>query len=189
MMEWALVPVWFVVGMMGWSFSEYALHNWGGHKARGRNPFSREHLKHHKIKGYFSATSQKVMAAVAVWTVAAGLAWLALGPVWGLALATGFVVGYGSYELVHRRLHTHPPTNFYGRWARKHHFYHHFMRATSNHGVTSPVWDMVFGTHAKVEQVRVPRKRAMAWLLDPATGEVAEAYARDYVLAGRAPKA
>ena len=36
-----------IVGMFSWSFAEYGIHNWVGHLGRGKNPFSREHLRHH----------------------------------------------------------------------------------------------------------------------------------------------
>ncbi|MEL6180069.1 MAG: sterol desaturase family protein, partial [Myxococcota bacterium] len=109
-----------------------------------------------------------------------------VGP--GIAFTLGFLLSYVGYEVLHRRVHTHPPVGPYGRWARKHHFYHHFSRPNLNHGVTSPIWDVVFGTLETPEMVRVPAKKAMSWLLDPETGDVAEAYAADYVLVRRGDK-
>ena len=85
----------------------------------------------------------------------------------------GFVGCYLYYEWLHRRLHTHSAISAYGRWARRHHFWHHFHDPRVNHGVTSPVWDIVFRTHVPVAQpIRVPEKLAMPWLLNAETHEI-----------------
>ncbi|MBK7976295.1 MAG: hypothetical protein IPK07_24510 [Deltaproteobacteria bacterium] len=57
---------------------EYALHGWGGHLARGRTFFSREHLAHHANPGYFTPTPLK-LATAAPFLIALGAAavWLA----------------------------------------------------------------------------------------------------------------
>lgn len=91
---------------------------------------------------------------------------------------------YVAYEVVHRRAHTHAPRGPYSRWVRRNHFTHHFLTPRTNHGVTSPLWDRVFGTHEPLGVVRVPARHAMPWLLDPATGEVRAELAADYRLQG-----
>jgi len=187
-MWWLTIPAAFVGGAFLWSFTEYAMHNWRGHKGKGKNPFSREHLAHHADSDYFTPTYKKVRtASVVTLLVLPPLAW-AGGLPFGVALVAGFLASYIGYEVLHRRIHTHPPTGPYGRWARKHHFYHHFSRPNLNHGVTSPIWDVVFGTLERPEVVRVPAKKAMSWLLDPETGDVAAPYAADYVVVRRGDK-
>ena len=53
-----------------------------------------------------------------------------------------------------------------------------------NHGVTTSLWDHVFGTWQASEEVRVPRKHAPRWMV--ANGEVLPAFQETYHLAGRA---
>ena len=54
-----------------------------------------------------------------------------------------------------------------------------------NHGVTTPVWDLVFGTYERVEgPVKVPRRLAMRWLVDE-DGELLPGYEADWALVGR----
>ena len=183
-MMWLTIPALFLAGLASWSFAEYALHNWWGHWGKGRNRFSREHLSHHRDTGYFAPTAHKLQAAGATTLLMAPLSFWAFGWVGGAAYTGGFLLAYAGYEFLHRRIHTHAPTHAYARWARKHHLVHHFTRPTHNHGVTSPVWDIVFRTYEPVEQVRVPRKKPMMWLCD-ASGEVKPEFARDYVLVGR----
>ena len=38
-------------GFLVWTFVEYAMHNFNGHRMKGRTKFSREHLKHHAEEG------------------------------------------------------------------------------------------------------------------------------------------
>ena len=52
----------FLAGVLTWSFAEYALHDWYGHRQRGKNDFSREHLTHHAKREYFTPTWKKVKA-------------------------------------------------------------------------------------------------------------------------------
>jgi len=104
----------------------------------------------------------------------------------GLVFSASFALTYLGYEWLHRRIHSARPLNRYGRWARKHHLHHHFNTPAGNHGVTVDLWDRVFGTLAPAETVRVPRRHAPHWLVEPATGEARAEYAEDYVLRGRA---
>lgn len=175
-----------LVGALAWTFAEYALHNWRGHRGKGKNLFSREHLRHHAETHYFSPMRIKLAVTVPVLALAVPVALIVAGYVLGGSFALGFTASAIGYEVLHKRLHTYPPRNAYGRWARRHHFAHHFRCPNHNHGVTSPLWDIVFRTWQPVEgPLRVPRKHAMPWLLDPATGEVRSELAGDYVLAGR----
>lgn len=188
-----------VLGAVAWSASEYAIHRFLGHGPKRSEPkgllgrlsprglayeFNREHLAHHSDPTYFAPTSHKVAAAgIAISSVTAALA-----PFVGLrgagAFALGFTAAYGSYELLHRRIHTHPATGPYGRWARRHHLAHHYRTPRENHGVTSDVWDRVFRTRLPVEQLRVPRRSAPVWMTD-ARGALHSELAEDYRLVGK----
>ncbi len=175
----------FLAGVVLWPFLEYALHNWLGHVGHGKNAFSREHLKHHAVKDFFAPAWKKALAAVPVLSATCALGALLLGWAGAIALTLGFTVTYLSYEIVHRRCHVAPPTGWYSRWARKNHFHHHYMSPRTNHGVTTPFFDMLLGTHRKVDVVRVPERFAMDWLIDPETGEVRAPYRSDYELRRR----
>ena len=175
----------FGLGALGWSFAEYALHRFSGHAPRARasekkpglfdGDFGSEHQAHHADTRYFTPTRRKLKTAA--------VALPALALVTGPSFALGFGAAYTLYEIVHRRTHTHAPRHAYARWARKHHLHHHFESPRSNHGVTSPLWDLVFGTHQRPDRIRVPRRHAPSWLLDPETGEVRSEHARDYRMA------
>lgn len=172
-----------VAGVLTWTLLEYVIHRWAGHVYK-RNFFGTEHTRHHREGDYFAAAWKKGIAAVVVLLVLTNAVGLWLGWGVGFTYAGGLTGFYLTYEWLHRREHTHAPANAYGRWARRHHFWHHFGNPKVNHGVTSPVWDLVFGTYVRPEQIRVPRAMAMPWLLD-ARGELRAEYATDYTLRGK----
>lgn len=170
-------------GVASWTLVEYLLHRWMGHDRRFRgNPFGVEHVRHHSEGDYFAPTWKKGLAAAAFTAVVIGPALALAGRADGLAYVAGLVGFYGVYEWLHRREHTHAGIGPYGRWARRHHFHHHFVDVRVNHGVTSPIWDLVFGTYEKPGVIRVPVKLRMAWLVDPATGDVRREHAARYEL-------
>lgn len=171
-----------LLGAISWSFLEYVMHRYWGHDRRfRRTAFGVEHIRHHIEGDYFAPTWKKLLFAAGV---AAGLAWpvVLLGPTVGLSYVAGLLGFYGLYELVHRRLHTHAGIGPYGRYLRRHHFRHHLVDARSNYGVTSPIWDVVFGTWRKAERITVPPRLAMVWLVDPTTGRGRPEHAATYVI-------
>lgn len=174
-----------LLGVFSWTLLEYLIHRFLGHDARFRpSPFATEHVRHHGEGDYFAPTWKKVLAALAVAALLAPAASWLVGPGLGLAYVAGLMGFYAVYEVLHRREHTHRGLGAYGRWARLHHFAHHYSDAACNHGVTTPLWDLVFGTYKPVTQVRVPRRFLMPWLKDPATGGVRPELADRYVVGG-----
>jgi sterol desaturase/sphingolipid hydroxylase (fatty acid hydroxylase superfamily) len=60
----------------------------------------------------------------------------------------GFVVGYMSYDVTHYYVHHYNPKTRYGLALKKHHMLHHFKTPELRFGVSSMIWDYVFGTKA-----------------------------------------
>ncbi len=171
------------VGAISWTAAEYGLHRFAMHEMRGRGLPSVEHLKHHADVSYFSPASKKVASAAGTTAVAYPVAQAVAGRRWAMAFTAGMIMTYFGYEVAHRRTHTHPPRGRYGRWARRSHLHHHFGAPMRNFGVTTPVWDRVFGTYDEPGVVTVPRRMAPEWLLDE-TGEVRAEFTADYVAKG-----
>lgn len=172
-----------VAGVATWSLAEYLLHRFLGHDKRTwPNPFATEHIRHHSQGDYFAPGYKKALAAAATLALVLPLAMALAGVALGGLYSGSFVAMYLTYEWFHYRAHTHAGLNAYGRFLRRHHFYHHFGNPKANHGVTSPLWDWLFGTLEPADRVRVPEKLAMVWLLDPATGDVRAQFANHYEL-------
>jgi len=172
-----------LLGAASWTAAEYGLHRFLMHEMRGRGMASVEHLKHHADPTYFSPASKKMASAAATTAIAYPATAALAGRRWAGAFTVGLLSMYFGYEVAHRRIHTHPPRNRYGRWARRSHLHHHFGAPMRNFGVTSPVWDQAFGTYDDPGVVTVPRRMAPVWLLDDA-GEVNAEFADDYLAKG-----
>lgn len=183
------VAVLFVAGVLSWTLAEYLLHRFLMHSLRGRGKASREHLRHHA--GVEQAANTTALSWLGIFvvglTVFLPAGWVLSGPVGGVAMAVGWIVGYSIYEYLHWAAHFRAPRTRYERWLRRHHFHHHFGAPLRNHGVTSPVWDVVFGTYESPGRIRVPRRMAMVWLVD-ADGAVLPMYADNYEVVGRADR-
>lgn len=173
----------FALGAASWSAAEYGLHRFAMHELRGRGLASVEHLKHHADVTYFSPTSKKLVSAAGTTVVAYPIATAVAGRRWATAFTTGLLAMYSGYEVAHRRIHTHPPTNRYSRWARRSHLHHHFGAPMRNFGVTSPIWDRLLRTYDEPGVVTVPRRMAPRWMLDE-RGEVRAELAADYIVKG-----
>lgn len=162
-----------MLGVLTWSLLEYAIHRWLGHDKRTMpNFFASEHVRHHSEGNYFAPSYKKAMSTVLiVGLIVPPSIWVA-GVAGGLAYTAGLVGFYLFYEVLHRLEHVNAGHTRYGRWARRHHFTHHFVSPKANHGVTSPIWDVVFRTYTPApEVITVPERLAMPWLIDPATGD------------------
>lgn len=177
------LPLASALGAASWSIAEYGLHRFAMHEMRGKGLASVEHLKHHADVTYFAPTSKKLASAAGTTVVAFPLATAVAGRRWATAFTTGLLTMYFAYEVHHRRLHTHPPTNRYGRWSRRNHLQHHFGSPMKNFGVTSPVWDSLLRSTDEAAVITVPRRMAPVWMLDD-DGEVRPELAADYLVKG-----
>ncbi len=178
-----------LTGVLTWTFLEYLIHRFLGHHARLRpNPFATEHIRHHVEGNYFAPSWKKGAVALGAIAIIIVPAVRVAGALAGSAYVAGFVGFYLLYEVMHRLEHTHAGIGPYGRWARRHHFTHHFTDARCNHGVTSPLWDFVFGTYRTPARMTVPRKLCMAWLVDPHTGSVRSDWSQWFALAAERQK-
>ena len=176
----------FVAGLAGWTLLEYVIHYWLGHLPKGRILISSEHLKHHGDILYFTPLRLKIRGAVPVLAVIL----IIVGGTCGLPAGLGFVaavsLGWTAYEWLHQSIHVNGPRSAYGRWAARHHLSHHFGRPNSNHGVTTPIWDLVFRTYAPVRRVRVPKRfdASVPWLASAFDGRTEfQEFLSDYELA------
>ena len=71
---------------------------------------------------------------------------------WGIAVFSGFLVGYLAYDMLHYATHHHVPRSRLGRKMRELHMRHHFQDDHTGFGVSAPYWDHVFGTASKARR-------------------------------------
>ena len=137
---WAIV---YGIGLAGWTLIEYLLHRVLFHHAP---VLSRIHERHHNSP--LDLIGTPAWASVLIGLIAiAGPSWLALGFGFGTAATAGLVTGYLWYVFVHYATHHwQPRQGSYLYRVRVRHARHHHSSHYGNFGVTSGLWDHVFGT-------------------------------------------
>lgn len=156
--------LWALSGGLAWTLIEYVLHRFVLH---GLPPFSRWHAEHHSRPAALIA-SPTFFTATLFATLAALPGWWLLGAWPDCAVMFGLLAGYLAYGLTHHATHHSSPW-LRGRSAwllrrRRWHALHHGAAAAGvaskqgNFGVSSDLWDRVFGTRkASVSKPAPPR--------------------------------
>lgn len=62
------------------------------------------------------------------------------------AIVGGAVLGYIGYDCTHYYLHHAKVLEFHFKEMKKYHLAHHYKNYESGYGITSKIWDYVFGT-------------------------------------------
>lgn len=144
---WPLSIASAALGLITFSFIEYAIHRWLFHAASGA--IGAMHQAHHDAPHGHTALPCITSAVVAT------LAWGVLTAIVGSAMACcflcGLLSGYVYYAALHHFEHRIRLTAVPFRWLQRRwaiHAVHHRLD-TTNYGVTTSFWDHVFGTHYK----------------------------------------
>ncbi len=70
----------------------------------------------------------------------------------------GFLLGYALYLLVHYKIHTGPPPKNRLKYLWVHHHIHHHVDDNKAFGVSTPLWDFLFGTMPDVKKQGMKQK-------------------------------
>lgn len=161
--SWGLqvAPLWiavqFVAGFVSWTLTEYWLHRTFFHWEPDTWWGPKLHFFVHGVHHQWVNDPYRLVMPPAVSIPLAALFWAifqgiqatlggVLDPTWAAGVFAGFVVGYTTYDLMHYFLHHARP-----RWKwmvrlKAHHMNHHHQHKPRKYGVSSTVWDHVFGT-------------------------------------------
>jgi len=137
-------------GLIFWTLTEYLLHRHVFHFKPIR-PWQERlaYLIHGIHHDQPHDASRLVMPPVAA-AILAGILYLSfrlvLGVHWVMPFFAGFLIGYLCYDYIHFGIHHFRPRGAVGRFLKDHHMKHHFMMHGARWGVSSPLWDIVFGT-------------------------------------------
>ena len=151
----AYIPLGFLVGLFLWTVSEYTLHRFVFHfPAKGEKMERIVFLFHGIHHAQPQIKTRLVMPPVVSIPLAAvffGLFYLIFAvilkaPQWFGPVFSGFIVGYLIYDLTHYATHHFPMRSGYAKFIKRYHMQHHYKTPDQRFGVSSPLWDMVFGT-------------------------------------------
>jgi sterol desaturase/sphingolipid hydroxylase (fatty acid hydroxylase superfamily) len=149
------IPAGFIIGSFLWSFAEYTLHRFLFHHrpttSRQERIFFLFHGVHHAQPQDKTRLVMPFPVSIPMALIVAGLFYLLLGvllkiPQWVAPMTAGFLVGYLVYDLTHYATHHFPMRRGYAKYIKRYHMAHHYKTPYARFGVSSPVWDWVFGT-------------------------------------------
>ncbi len=138
------------LGLGAWTLLEWLVHR-GMHADTGIAAIERlqdsAHLRHHREPDDLEHSVISLRHSVPIATLLFTLARVILGQTdQALAVMCGVLLGYLFYEFVHLTAHAqHPLPGL--RSLQRMHLRHHFGHNDCTFGVTSPLWDWIFGTY------------------------------------------
>jgi len=153
-----------VLGMLGffvWTLTEYILHRFVFHFVGDSKWTQRLHFLihgiHHDDPNDPTRLVMPPVASIVLSIPIYGLFRLFLGPIWIDPFFAFFLVGYLTYDYIHYFVHHFRPKTAFGKMLKQHHMQHHFVTQNARWGVSSPLWDIIFGSLEDVKE----KKRAV----------------------------
>jgi sterol desaturase/sphingolipid hydroxylase (fatty acid hydroxylase superfamily) len=154
------LPAGFLFGMFLWTFTEYTLHRFVFHY-EPRTPLQERiiflfHGIHHAQPQCITRLVMPPAVSIPGGLIYFGLLNLVLGtllgiPQWIGPIISGLVTGYLVYDLTHYATHHFPMRQGFLKFLKRYHMQHHYKTPDQRFGVSSPLWDVVFGTFPKEE--------------------------------------
>ncbi|MES2733871.1 MAG: sterol desaturase family protein [Bacteroidota bacterium] len=143
------IGVLFIVGLFVFSLVEYLMHRYLFHMSTHTE--IREKLQynfhgvHHEYPKDKGRLAMPPVVSVLIASTLLGIFYVLLDEA-AFAFFPGFILGYAAYLFVHFIVHAYqPPKNLFKvLWVN--HAVHHYKDHSKAYGVSSPLWDYIFGT-------------------------------------------
>ena len=145
----------FLLGVFLWTLTEYLVHRFLFH-FEPRNDRQEKllflfHENHHVQPQLKTRLVMPPAASIPMAIIFFGLFYLVFGvllgiPEWIAPTFAGFVAGYLFYDMTHYATHHFPMHRGIWKYLKRYHMQHHYKTPDQRFGVSSPLWDIVFGT-------------------------------------------
>jgi sterol desaturase/sphingolipid hydroxylase (fatty acid hydroxylase superfamily) len=152
------IPAGFLSGLFLWTLAEYLLHRFVFHFPP-RTPGQERitflfHGIHHAQPQVKTRLVMPPVVSIPLALLFYGLFTLILGtllgkPHWVWPLFSGYTTGYLIYDLTHYASHHFKMKGGYAEFIKRYHYAHHYRTPNARFGVSSPLWDYVFGTYPR----------------------------------------
>jgi sterol desaturase/sphingolipid hydroxylase (fatty acid hydroxylase superfamily) len=142
----------FIIGLIAFTWVEYNVHRYIFHLApttqRRANFQYTMHGVHHEFPKDKTRLAMPPLLSITLSTILLLIFRMILGDL-VFSFLPGFLVGYAMYLSVHYMVHAYaPPQNFLKvLWVN--HAMHHYKDGELVFGVSSPLWDYIYGTMGK----------------------------------------
>ena len=155
---WMTVVLAIAVGVFYWTLIEYVLHRFIFHLVQVKEPWktmaSGLHMDHHRD----TEVKELIIAPPVVSMLFSSVIFLSL---WAATLdyklamliLAGVFIGYILYEWAHYGAHQYQAKNAAFKYLKRYHLQHHFKHPNGSFGVTTPMWDYVFGSWYRPKKI------------------------------------
>jgi sterol desaturase/sphingolipid hydroxylase (fatty acid hydroxylase superfamily) len=145
----AWMALMFVAGMLFWTFFEYLMHRFVFHfvadSPRAQRFIYVLHGNHHEYPRDKERLFMPPVPSLIIASVLFALQFLVIGNN-AFMFFPGFILGYLMYGTMHYAIHAwNPPFKWMKPLWRNHHL-HHYKEQEKGFGVSTTIWDRVFGT-------------------------------------------
>jgi len=138
----------FFSGLLIWTLYEYLLHRFVFHFINENKIVKRFHYMVHGVHHAYPRDPERVTMPPVPGTIIAciifSVHYLVLRNE-AFAFVSGVLCGYNLYTLIHYATHAWKPSKRFKFWWT-YHALHHYKYPDKAYGVSSPLWDYVFGT-------------------------------------------
>ncbi len=149
-------------GLLFWTLLEYVLHRWVFHFTPSPNSELAQdvhfliHGVHHDWPHDPDRLVMPPVLSILIAIILGYPLYLIIGPRYFDGFFAGLISGYIWYDMTHYAVHHMKPRSDLGAKLRRHHYLHHFKTPDARYGVSTPLWDVVFGTMPKDERAPTP---------------------------------
>jgi sterol desaturase/sphingolipid hydroxylase (fatty acid hydroxylase superfamily) len=138
----------FIGGVFAWTLFEYLMHRYLFHIVTESKRMQRIRYSIHEVHHEFPRDKERLfmppVPSIIIACVVSSVFYLIMGK-YCLSFFSGFLFGYLVYGSMHYAIHAYAPPKFLKALWRNHHL-HHYKHPDRGFGVSSVLWDVVFGT-------------------------------------------
>jgi len=148
----------FGIGLFLWTLSEYLFHRYAFHfKASskiGKRITYVIHGIHHETPKDKERIIMPPIPGITIILLFFLFVYVFINK-YSFPFTSGWLVGYLFYSWVHYHIHMSKPVPLFKYWWI-HHSLHHFQQQEKAFGVSSPLWDFIFGTMPSMKKKDLP---------------------------------
>lgn len=144
----------FAGGVLFWTLFEYVMHRYIFHMVADSRLGGRIIYTMHGVHHEYPRDKDRLFMPPIPSLIISGIIFLIMFLCvrwYALALFSGFITGYLLYASMHYAIHAFAPPRFLKALWRNHHL-HHYKTPEKGFGVSSVLWDVVFGTVPSKEE-------------------------------------
>jgi sterol desaturase/sphingolipid hydroxylase (fatty acid hydroxylase superfamily) len=140
----------FLIGIFVWSFVEYVMHRFVFHLPPKGKIMERLHFIFHGVHHDYPMDKLRLVlppsVSIPLATALYFLFKLIFNDIQMSAFFPGFILGYLFYDIGHYAMHHYNFKSGIMKKIKQHHMLHHYQDADKGYGVSSPFWDLIFGS-------------------------------------------